>query len=116
MSLNAMLQALESVQNYQITSKINNFNFKYLPMFMSILGYNLHKNYEFTKRIYNQNKRYCNGLENQFRNDYIKYNESIEEISYENYIKLYINDSIKDFEPSINRYMYLKILNLLNKG
>lgn len=116
MGLQALFQALESVQDInKIPIKRPENTFRTLPTFIAILGHSLHKDYNYTKNVYNRNKRYCNGLENQFINDYARYKSSKnQEISYENFIKKYISESIEDFNLSINKHMYLKIYKQLD--
>ena len=84
MSRKAFFQALESVSdntiNKQWKPQTDN-GIKSMTPFMAILGYKLHTNYEYTKKVYNMNKRYCNGIESQFYNDYTKLSNNVD-ISY----------------------------------
>lgn len=132
MSRKAFFQALESVSdntiNKQWKPQTNN-GIKSMTPFMAILGYKLHTNYEYTKKVYNMNKRYCNGIESQFYNDYTKLSNNVD-ISYENFIKTCVNEFINNsnydniklqstevyIKSSINRHMFEKILNILRGG
>lgn len=132
MSQLAFFQALESVNdngmnNRQCKPQIYS-GIRSMSPFMAILGYKLHTDYNYTKKVYNMNKRYCHGIESQFYNDYTKLSNN--DISYEDFVKCCINEFVNNsnytniklysteiyIKSSINKHMFEKILNILKGG